>query len=216
MPTRVKICGLKTADTVSAALDAGADYLGFNFYPRSPRSLSPEDAGKLREAARGRAIAVALVVDASDEQLDEIAAAMAPDMVQLHGSETPDRARAIKSRLGVPVMKAIGVATAADAMRALDYADAADLVLFDAKPAPGDASALPGGNGIPFDWRAIREAADRLPFILSGGLTCENVAEAIRLTGAKAVDVSSGVESAPGVKDIELIRRFIRAAKGAG
>ncbi|KAB2849357.1 MAG: phosphoribosylanthranilate isomerase [Hyphomicrobiaceae bacterium] len=216
MPTRVKICGLKTAGTVSAALDSGADYVGFVFYPRSPRSVALADAASLRGAAIGRAAAVALVVDADDARIGEIAAAVRPDMFQLHGSETPERTRQIKAMTRLPVMKAISVATAADALRALDYADAADLILFDAKPAPGDTSALPGGNGIPFDWRAINEVADRVPFILSGGLTCDNVAEAIRLTKAKAVDVSSGVESAPGVKDAELIRRFIRAAKGVG
>lgn len=215
MPIRVKICGLKTPETIAAALDAGADYLGFNFYPRSPRSVSLAEAGRLREAARGRAISVALVVDANDDKLVEIAAAMAPDMFQLHGSETPERTRQIRSRFGVPVMKAISVGTRADAVVALEFKEAADMILFDAKPTPGDASALPGGNGIPFDWRAILEVADRVPFILSGGLTCENVAEAIRLTKANAVDVSSGVESAPGVKDPDRVRRFIRAAKDA-
>jgi phosphoribosylanthranilate isomerase len=190
--------------------------VGFIFYPRSPRNVSPAEAGRLRESARGRAVAVAVVVDADDARLDEIIAAARPDMLQLHGSETPERTQAIKARTGVPVMKAISVASAADAERALDYAATADMILFDAKPAAGDASALPGGNGISFDWRAILEVADRVPFILSGGITCDNVAEAIRLTRAKAVDVSSGVESAPGVKDPELVRRFIRAAKGVG
>lgn len=216
MLTRVKICGLKTAEAVAAALDAGADYVGFVFYPRSPRNVAPAQAAMLREAASGRAAVVALVVDADDARIGEIASTVRPDMFQLHGAETPERARQVKAMTRVPVMKVIGVASAADAMRALDYAEAADMILFDAKPAPGDTSALPGGNGIPFDWRAILEVADRVPFILSGGLTCDNVAEAIRLTKAKAVDVSSGVESAPGEKDPELIRRFIRAAKGVG
>lgn len=215
MPVDVKICGLKTAATLIAALDAGADYIGLNFYPNTPRRVDVATAAKLAAIIRGRAKIVALVVDADDALIAEIAQAIAPDLFQLHGKETPERVAAIRARTGIPVMKAIAVRTADDAARALAYAGSAELILFDAKPPEGLTGAMPGGNGIAFDWRALLGVKDKVRYMLSGGLTPDNVAEAIRLTGAIAVDVSSGVESGPGEKDAEKIRRFIEAAKKA-
>lgn len=215
MTVKVKICGLKTEAALETALDAGADYVGLVFYPPSPRSLSPPEAGRLAGMARGRAEIVALVVDADDALLDEIMRAVGPDLIQLHGKETPDRVKAIRERCGRPVMKAIKVETRADAEAALAYRGAADLFLFDAK-APRDlANALPGGNGIAFDWHALDGVKGKVRFMLSGGLDPENVTAAIRLTTPEAVDVSSGVEVRPGEKDLQLIRRFLAAAKAA-
>lgn len=213
MTVRVKICGVKDEAALYAAVEGRADLVGFVFYPPSPRHLAPAQAAPLVEYIRGIAASVALVVDADDTLLDEIASVVNPDMFQLHGSETPERVVEVRSRYGKPVMKAIKVATAADAATALAYRDAADLILFDARTAPG--AVLPGGNGIPFDWRALEAVKDQVPFALSGGLTPENVSEAIRLTGARIVDVSSGVETRPGEKSPELIRRFLHAAKAA-
>ncbi len=194
-----------------AALDAGADDVGLVFFDKSPRNVSLAEAAALADIARGRARIVVLSVDADDALLAGIVAQVRPGLLQLQGNEAPGRVGDIKSRWGVPVMKAIGVASRADAERALDYADAADTILFDAKP-PKDAS-LPGGNGLGFDWAMIAHVADRTPWMLAGGLTSGNVAEAIRVTGATAVDVSSGVETSPGVKDAGLIRAFLAAAK---
>jgi phosphoribosylanthranilate isomerase len=213
MSARIKICGLKTAAAATAALDAGADYIGLVFFSRSPRHVAPAQAAALADLARGRAGIVALTVDADDALLDAIAAAVRPDLLQLHGHETPERAAAIRARLGIGVMKVIGVETAADPARADAFAGSADMILFDARPPRG--AALPGGNGLPFDWRLLAGYAGTLPWMLSGGLTAQNVAEAIRLTGARAVDVSSGVETAPGEKSAGLIRRFIDAARAA-
>ncbi len=213
MTFKVKICGIKTGAAMDAAVDAGADYVGLVFFARSPRNVDLATAARLAERARGRAQVVALVVDASDRLLDDIVAAVAPDILQLHGTETPQRVAEIASRTKRPVMKAIAVASKADALRALDYKPAADLILFDAKPPPG--ADLPGGNGVAFDWTLIADAKDHVAYMLSGGLTAENVVAAIRQTGANNVDVSSGVESAPGVKDAGLIRRFLQAAKTA-
>lgn len=210
----VKICGLKTEATLVAALDAGATYVGLNFFPKSPRYVDVATAAKLASIARGRAKIVALVVDADDRLIGEIASAVVPDLFQLHGKETPERVRAIHAKTGIPVMKVISVRSAADAERALDFAGAAELIMFDAKPPDGGVGAMPGGNGVPFDWRALLGVRDKVHFMLAGGLTPENVAEAIRLTKAPIVDVSSGVETAPGQKSPELIRRFIAAAKG--
>ena len=213
MTTRVKICGLKTDEAMQAALDAGADYVGLVFFERSPRQVSLETARHLAELARGRARVVALVVDADDADLDRIVAAVAPDMLQLHGHEAPERVAAIRARFAKPVMKAIAVANAADARSALAYKDAADLILFDAKAPMTLAGALPGGNGIAFDWSLLDGVKAQVDYMLSGGLTADTVAAAMRATGAGAVDVSSGVESAPGVKDAALIQRFVRATK---
>lgn len=215
MDVKVKICGIKTPETLRAALGARADLIGFVFYPPSPRSLAPEVAAELAELARGRVQIVALIVDADDALVDRIVATVDPDLLQLHGSETPERVAEIARRSGKPVIKAIKVETAADAGRALDYADVASLILFDAKAPKDFANALPGGNGLAFDWHLIDEVKDRVPFLLSGGLTPDNVADAIRATGAAIVDVSSGVETAPGVKSPDLIRRFIAAAHAA-
>jgi phosphoribosylanthranilate isomerase len=213
MPTKVKICGLRTEDALASALDGGADYVGLVFYAKSPRNVSIQDAVRLADLARGKAQIVTLLVDPDDGLLTEIVAKVRPDLLQLHGAETPYRVAEIKARFGVPVMKAIKVETAEDARAALAFKDVAELILFDAKAPKGLAGALPGGNGIAFDWRALDGVQHRLDWMLSGGLTADNVAEAIRLTGATAVDVSSGVETRPGEKSPELMRRFLAAAK---
>jgi phosphoribosylanthranilate isomerase len=207
---KVKICGVRTPAILEAAVSAGADFVGLVSYPKSPRNLALDEAGALAGAAHGRVGTVAVLVDPDDALVDQIAKTVHPDYLQLHGAESPERVAAIKARTGLPVMKAISVAEAADISSAADYAAAADKILFDAKAAPG--AELPGGNGIPFDWRMLDAAHP--PFGLSGGLTPDNVGEAVRLTGAALVDVSSGVETAPGVKDEGLIKRFIQAARG--
>lgn len=214
MAVKVKICGLRTEATLAAALDGGADYVGFVFYPPSPRSLSPQAAGALARLAHGRAGIVALLVDAEDALLDEVVREVNPDLIQLHGKESPERVAAVRKTWGRPVMKAISVETRDDAQRALDYEGAADLFLFDARPPRGLAKALPGGNGIAFDWHALEGIKGKVRFMLSGGLNPENVAAAIRLTSPEVVDVSSGVETSPGEKDVRLIRLFLAAAKG--
>jgi phosphoribosylanthranilate isomerase len=215
MTVEVKICGLKTEAALDAALGSGADYVGLVFCAASPRNLDFETAHRLAERARGRAKIVTLLVDPDDTLLDLVVAAVAPDIIQLHGSETPQRVAEVSKRLGRPVLKAVKVADADDALGALIYAGKADRILFDAKPVPGGADALPGGNGVPFDWEALAGVRGKLDYMLAGGLTPANVAEAICLTGATAVDVSSGVESRPGEKDPELIRSFLHAAKTA-
>ena len=212
MPTKVKICGLKTEAALAAALAGGADYVGLVFFPPSPRNVTPAMAKALAARARGRAKIVALMVDPDDALIAEVVASAAPDLLQLHGCETPARVAEIRARWGIPVMKAVPVETADDARAVRQFSPAADLILFDAR-APAD-SARPGGNGAPFDWRTLLGVTEGIAFVLSGGLTPDNVAEAIRLTGATTVDVSSGVESSPGEKDPELIRRFLRAVKG--
>ena len=211
--TKVKICGLRTQAALEAALAGGANYVGLVFFPPSPRNITPEAARALAARARGRAKIVALMVDPDDALIDSILAAVDPDLLQLHGDETPERVREIRRRWGKPVMKAIKIATAEDANAAFAYTDVVDLILFDAR-APKD-STRPGGHGAAFDWHLLDGIKGRLPFMLSGGLTPDNVAEAIRITGAPMVDVSSGVESRPGEKDPELIRRFLQAAKAA-
>ena len=213
MTTEVKICGLKTPEAVDAALAGGADYIGLVFFPRSPRHVDIKTGLRLADLARGQAKVVALFVDPEDRAFDSIVEQVQPDMIQLHGDESAPRVKEIRKRCGVPVIKAIRVGSAVDVKRAQRYDDAADLILFDAKAPPG--AAIPGGNGLTFDWHALDGIKDRMKFMLSGGLNAENVAEAIRLTGARAVDVSSGVESAPGVKDPELIRRFLKSVKTA-
>lgn len=211
----IKICGLKTEEAVAAALAGGATHIGFIFFPKSPRNIDPETAGRLRELARGRALAVAVTVDADDVFLDTIVAAMQPDILQLHGRETPERVAELKARHGLPVMKALSVSTASDLEAISPYVDTADRFLFDAKPPKG--SDLPGGNGVSFDWTLL---ANGLPagasnYMLSGGLTAQNVGEAIRLAGPPGLDISSGVESAPGIKDVALIERFFGAVAAA-
>lgn len=212
---RVKICGLRTREEVAVAARAGASYVGFVFHARSPRNVTLGDArwiaGELPEGLSK----VALTVDADDAALEQIIAAIPLDMLQLHGSETPQRVEEIRKRFRLPVMKAVGIASEAD-LEMLDlYARVSDQILVDAKPAPG--GDLPGGNGIAFDWRLIEGRRWRhQPWMLAGGLTPQNVAEAIRLTGAPQVDVSSGVEREPGYKDPAKIAAFVAAAKGAG
>ncbi len=210
---KVKICGIRTAEAMQAALAGQAEFIGLVFFPPSPRNVPVADAVPLAEAARGRAVIVALTVDADDALVDDVMTRVRPDMLQLHGSETPERAAALRERYRVKVMKAIKVETRADAEAALAYRDHADLVLFDAKPPQG--ADRPGGHGAVFDWRLLDRIAGKVPFMLSGGLTPGNVADAIRATGAVTVDVSSGVETAPGVKSPALIQAFIKAAHGA-
>jgi phosphoribosylanthranilate isomerase len=212
MNVQVKICGLSTADTMNAALANGADFVGLVFYPPSPRYVTPAKAAPLAAMARGRARIVALVVDANDALLKDIADAVKPDYFQLHGNETPERVSAIKALTGKPIIKAIRVGGPEDVSLATGFVDVADMILFDTKAPASLKNALPGGNGIPFDWSLLE---GKRGFMLSGGLNPANVAEAIRVTGAPMVDVSSGVESAPGKKDSALIAKFIEAAKAA-
>lgn len=214
MPVEVKICGLSTPETVEGSVAAGADYIGLNFYPASPRYVTLERAAELAAIARGRVKIVALVVDAPDSLLLEIVSKVDPDFIQAHGLETPERIAGIGRLTGKPVIKAIRVREAADIAAAADFADVASLILYDSKAPETLGNALPGGNGHAFDW-GLLEGEKRPAFMLAGGLTRENVAEAIRVTGAPVVDLSSGVESAPGIKDIGLIRKFIEAAKSA-
>jgi phosphoribosylanthranilate isomerase len=211
MTTEVKICGLKTEAALEAALSGGADYVGLVFFPPSPRSIEPAAATALAGKARGRAKVVALLVDAEDGLIDAVVKAVGPDMLQLHGNEAPDRAVAIRHRWNLPVIKAVKVATARDARVALDYRAMVDYILFDAQPPEG--ATRPGGHGTAFDWSVLTGVKEHVPFILSGGLNPDNVAEAIRATRATIVDVSSGVESSPGEKDPALIQRFLQAAK---
>ena len=208
----VKICGLKTPETLAAALDAGADMVGFVFFPKSPRHIDLATAEVLGRQAQGKALKVALTVDADDATLAAIVAALNPDLLQLHGHESPERVAAIRARFGLPVMKAIGVAHADDLKDVQAFAAVADRLLFDAKP-PKDA-AHPGGNGLAFDWSLLTGLDLSIPSMVSGGLDPANVAEALRRTKAQGVDVSSGVETAPGQKDPAKITAFVRAAKG--
>jgi phosphoribosylanthranilate isomerase len=212
MALEVKICGLKTVEAVDAALAAGADLLGFVFFPKSPRNVSIDEAVTLAAHARGRAKIVALAVDPDDALVAAIAERLAPDLLQLHGKETPERVAEIGARWGLAIMKAIPVAEAADLAVVPAYVPHVARLLFDAKP-PKTPQALPGGNGLPFDWRLVRDLDPGRPVMLSGGLDPSNVAEAIAVTGVAAVDVSSGVERSPGVKDPEKIAAFVRNAR---
>lgn len=210
MKTRVKICGLTRPETVSAAVEAGAAYVGFVFFPKSPRHVDIEAARDLAVNVPMGVAKVALIVDADDAAADAILDRVPIDMLQLHGSETPERVADLRRRTGLPVMKAIGISEAADVEKIDRFSGVADQILVDAKPpAGGD---LPGGNGLSFDWRLVANRRWAVPWMLAGGLTPENVAEAIALTGARQVDVSSGVERAPGVKDEALIRAFLKSA----
>ncbi|MEP1585428.1 MAG: phosphoribosylanthranilate isomerase [Tateyamaria sp.] len=207
----VKICGLSRPEDVSAAAEAGAAYVGLVFFEKSPRHVSLNVARALALEVPVGIAKVALVVNADDAALDALTATVPIDVLQLHGAETPQRVADVKARYGLPVMKAVGVADASDLPTLDSYAGVADQLLVDAKPPKG--ADLPGGNGLAFDWRLIAGRRWPVPWMLAGGLTPDNVAEAIRLTGAAQVDVSSGVESAPGVKDAELIRAFVAAAR---
>ncbi|MCH2395615.1 phosphoribosylanthranilate isomerase [Oceanibaculum sp.] len=213
--TLVKICGLSTPESVAAAIEGGADFLGFVFYPRSPRNVTPDQAAELTKPVPAAVRTVALTVDADDVLLETIIAAMRPGLLQLHGHETPERVAEIRSRFGTPVMKVLSVASAEDVAKASAYEPVADMLMFDAKPPKEMKDALPGGNALRFDWQLLAGAHFGKPWLLAGGLTPENVAEAIRTSGAPGVDVSSGVEDAPGQKSIPLIRAFLKAAKAA-
>ncbi|HAT87557.1 phosphoribosylanthranilate isomerase [Cohaesibacter gelatinilyticus] len=211
----VKICGLSTPDTIETGLASGANWIGFVFFPKSPRHVNYGEAKDLVGPVRGKASIVALTVNATDEELKAIDEAINPDIWQLHGSETPERVAEIRQKFGRPVMKALAIRDEADLAPIPDYEAVCDVLLFDAKPPKDMKTELPGGNGISFDWRLIKNLQLKKPFMLSGGLNPDNVAEAIRLTRPQGVDVSSGIESSPGVKDREKIIQFIRAAKEA-
>ena len=213
MPLSIKICGLRSPQALDVALDSGADLVGFVFFAPSPRHLGLEAARTLGQRVQGRAGKVALTVDANDDTLLDIVAALKPDMLQLHGNETPDRVIAVRTRFGLPVMKALPVAERRDLSQIRQYAQVVDRLIFDAR-APKEAT-RPGGLGKPFDWTLLKDVKAGVPFMLSGGLDADNVVEALRTTRAPGVDVSSGVERAPGEKDPDKIRAFIRAARMA-
>ena len=213
MTIAVKICGVNSVAAAKAAVAGGADYVGLVFYPPSPRFLTPEEAAKVAHPVPERIKKVGLFVDVHDEEIAAVMAEVPLDMLQLHGSETPGRVLGLRKRFGIPVMKAIKIAGERDVAEASRYFDAADWLLFDAKAPREMKGALPGGNALRFDWRLIAARSWPLPWMLSGGLTAENVAEALRLSGAKAVDVSSGVEDRPGHKSPTKIAAFLEAAK---
>jgi phosphoribosylanthranilate isomerase len=213
MGIQVKICGINSAEAADAAVSAGADYVGLVFHDRSPRNLTLEAASALANRMRGRTKIVALLCDMGDEQISTIARAVKPDMLQLHGSETPDRVGAIRTRFDIAVMKVIPVCDASDFASLGAYEAAADMVMFDAKPA-ADASRS-GGHGVAFDWQLMRGRSFSRPWLLAGGLNAENVQRAIQISDAPGVDASSGLETAPGMKSAELIRGFIAAARSA-
>ncbi len=207
----VKICGLTEAEHVAAAVEAGARYLGFVFFAKSPRNITVKAAASLVQMVPPAVAKVALVVNADNAMLDALCAEVPLDFLQLHGDESPTRVAAIRARYGVPVMKAVGIADASDLSGLEAYSKVSDQLLIDAKPVKN--ADMPGGNGLAFDWPLIAGREWPIPWMLAGGLTPENVVEAIRLTGARQVDVSSGVEAAPGTKDANLIRAFIKAAQ---
>jgi phosphoribosylanthranilate isomerase len=213
MTLLVKICGLSTPETLDVALEEGADMVGFAFFGPSPRNISFETARALGQRVQGRAQKVAFSVDADDAMLDAIVEALKPGMLQLHGHESPARVTAIKQRFGLPVMKVLAIETRADLTAIAPYTDVADRLLFDAR-APREAT-RPGGLGKPFDWHLLEDLEISVPYMLSGGLDAGNVGEALRITRAPGVDVSSGVERAPGAKDPDRIRAFIRAARAS-
>ncbi|HEY7662043.1 MAG TPA: phosphoribosylanthranilate isomerase [Xanthobacteraceae bacterium] len=213
MPVEIKICGLRTPAALDVALEAGADMVGFVFFARSPRNVDADAARALGRRVRGRAVKVALSVDAGDDELAASIAALKPDMLQLHGRETSERVSAVRARFGLPVMKAVAIAQRSDLVAIRRYEAVADRLIFDARAAR--AATRPGGLGKSFDWRLLENCAPRVPFMLSGGLHAGNVAQALRITGAPGVDVSSGVERALGEKDADKIRAFIAAARDA-
>ncbi len=206
----IKICGIGESHALDAVINGGADHFGLIFFEKSPRNVSLDKARSLKAHAAGRISAVAVTVDASDERLDAIVDAARPEMLQLHGSESPQRAAQVRKRYGLPVMKALAIREAADLDRISGYLGIADRFLFDAKPPEG--SQIPGGNGVAFDWEIMDHLPENVPYMLSGGLDAGNLREAIAKSGATAIDVSSGVESAPGKKDVEMIRHFLIAA----
>jgi phosphoribosylanthranilate isomerase len=214
MNNLIKICGLSTPESLAAALDAGADMVGFVRFPKSPRHVTLDLGHRLSLLAKGRARRVVLLVNPGDEEIAQAVDAINPDLIQLHGNESPERVAEIRAMVNRPVMKALGIAEKSDLDALLPYTKDAEHLLLDAKP-PRTAEALPGGNGVSFDWRLLNGLDPALPIMLSGGLNPDNVAEAIRLTHPRAVDVSSGVESGPGLKDPARIKAFIQAARTA-
>ena len=208
-----KICGLKTAETVAAAVEHGADVIGFNFFTRTPRYVEPATAGALARSVPGHVVKTGLLVDDDDARIATILAAVPLDLLQLHGNETPERAAAIKAKFGIPVMKVIKVRDAADIARAAGYEGAADRLMFDAQPPAEMKNAMPGGNAVSFDWTLLQGFRSRLPWMLAGGLNPGNLAEAARQSGASAVDVSSGVEDRPGEKNINKIKDFLEVVR---
>jgi phosphoribosylanthranilate isomerase len=210
----VKICGVNTPEALRATVEAGAEYVGLNFYPRSPRAVTPDQAAALTAAAPPRLCKVGLFVDVEDETIAKTLAAVGLDMLQLHGGESPARVAEIRARFGLPVMKAVKIADLADVAAAEAYLRVADRLLFDAKPPKEMTGALPGGNALTFDWQLLAGKTWPIPWMLAGGLEAANVAEAARISGARALDVVSGVEDRPGLKNPDKIRAFLAAAKG--
>lgn len=208
-----KICGLSTPETVQAALDGGAAFLGFNFFPASPRFLTPEAAARLSPPARDKATIVAVTVDPDDDLIDRLMATLGPDLIQLHGRETPSRVRAIAARAGAGVIKVLPVSEASDIDAARAFESVVDHLMFDTRPPPG--AAMPGGLGKAFDWTLLSGRRFERPWLLAGGLDPWNVAEALRQSGARIADVSSGVERGPGIKDPVLISAFLEAVRRA-
>ena len=213
MPVSAKICGLRTSETVAAAIAAGADFVGFNFFTKTPRYVEPEMAAALGRAVPAGVTKTGLLVDDDDVRIAAILSVCPLDLLQLHGAETPERVAAIKAKFGLPVMKVIKVRNAADIARAADYEAVADRLLFDAVPPADMKNALPGGNAVSFDWDLLKGFRTRLPWMLSGGLNADNLAEAVRRSGARAVDVSSGVEDRPGEKNPNKIKAFLTIAR---
>jgi phosphoribosylanthranilate isomerase len=208
----VKICGCNSRAAVAAAVAGGADYVGLVFYPPSPRAVRTDEAAQLSQLVPERMRKVGLFVDPDDELLARVTGSVKLNLVQLHGAETPDRVAAVRRLTGLPVMKAVKIAAAVDVDAAKPYVGVADLLLFDAKTPPAMTNALPGGNAVSFDWTLLAGRSWPLPWMLSGGLNEANIAEAVRISGARAVDVSSGVETAPGIKDPDKIRAFLATA----
>jgi phosphoribosylanthranilate isomerase len=212
-PLIIKICGIKTPEILEAAIEAGADIVGFAHFPRSPRHVDIDALTELISLARGRVETAVFLVNPDNSQVMEVAA-LSPDWIQLHGPETPHRVQAIRDEAGIAVIKALPIGTAEDVATVAEFAEAADRLLLDAKPPKG--AERPGGHGVVFDWTLLKSLDPSIPFMLSGGLTSGNVAEAIRIASPMGVDVSSGVETAPGVKNAALVRAFVAAARGAG
>lgn len=216
MMAEVKICGLKTRDALDCAIEAGAAMAGFVFFPKSPRHVTVAEAADLVGSIAADVVTVGLMVDPTDDQVRDILTGVPLNMIQLHGDESPERVAEVKSLSGLPVMKAIAVASPDDVDAALAYDDIADRLLFDAKPPKDMKGALPGGNALSFDWHLMKSYVGKTPWMLAGGLTPDNVVEALRISGAQAVDVSSGVECAPGIKDLQKIRDFVGAVRSLG
>jgi phosphoribosylanthranilate isomerase len=213
MPVAAKICGLKTPESVAAAVEHGADFVGFNFFRKTPRNVEPAMAGALGRAVPARLQKVGLLVDDDDDRIAGILAVCVLDLLQLHGAETPERVAAIKTKFRIPVMKVIKVSTAADIARAADYAAVADRLMFDAVPPATMKNAMPGGNAVSFDWTLLEGFRSPLPWMLAGGLNAGNLTEAVKQSGAPAVDVSSGVEDRPGEKSLNKIKEFLAVAR---